>query len=102
MSKLQLPRTGVATTRKGRSIARKFDSKGSAVSEISGDPISLVAAEIHLGLHQRATMAAGSLIHIQIVCQCSNIYKSIYYQYVIDLAEHKFGKHCCPFGRHGA
>jgi hypothetical protein len=49
MSKLQLPRTGVATTRKGRSIARKFGSKGSAVSEISGDPISLVAAEIHLG-----------------------------------------------------
>jgi hypothetical protein len=49
MSKLQLPRTGVATTRKGHSIARKFGSKGSAVSEISGDPISLVAAEIHLG-----------------------------------------------------
>src|ERR1700690_1053859 len=49
MAKLQPPRTGAATTRKGRSIARKFGSKGSAVSEISGDPISLVAAEIHLG-----------------------------------------------------
>ena len=49
MSKLQLPRVGVATTRKGRSIARKFGSKGSAVSEFLGDPISLVAAEIHLG-----------------------------------------------------
>jgi hypothetical protein len=49
MSKLRLPRAGVVTTRKGHSIARKFGTKGSAVSEISGDPISLVAAEIHLG-----------------------------------------------------
>jgi hypothetical protein len=49
MSKLQLPRAGVATTRNRGSIARKFGSEGSAVSEISGDPISLVAAEVHLG-----------------------------------------------------
>lgn len=35
MSKLQLPRLGVTTTRKGHSIARNFGSKGSAVSEVS-------------------------------------------------------------------
>jgi hypothetical protein len=78
MSKLQLPRVGVATTRKGRSIARKFGSKGSAVSEFLGDPISLVAAEIHLGHGQRATTAAGLCFPIQIVCQCSifiNVFK---------------------------
>jgi hypothetical protein len=45
--------------------------------DIAGDPISLVAAEIHRG-HWLAVITGGwPKSSIQVMCQCSNLYKIV-------------------------
>jgi hypothetical protein len=91
MSKLQLPRPGVVAMRE----------KAYAIAHCgAGDPISLIAAEIHRGCWPAGVSGGRLLTPIQNMCQCGMVYKTTCIQLVINIALHQVDSCSCLFRRH--
>jgi len=69
-------------------------------SSLASNPISLVAADIHLGLGQRPHRRPAKETLIQNMCQLGTIQKGVFYQSVTPFAAHELDRHSCHLKRH--